>query len=394
LFLLVLFVQAASALHLSPRPAWLSSFLAASQPKLQHLDAAQLASLASAVAALAAAASSSSSSSSNRREQGSKQQQQGETVGVKVSGSWIKAWMECSKQRLSELQTTLREQEQAAAAAAAAAEAAAADGTGAAEGEKEGEPAGGKAAAAGKVKTAPTAAAAAVAPGALIGQLALAAVELGVLSKPPTVAAAAGKGPTGGVLPQSFGPSTAERISWVAALAAAAATAAAAVKSKALNAAAASQILAALAAQQQEQPGLLLQLDAQFRQQAGSSGSNASYVLSIVAAVAAAAKGSMWSGGSEVLMRLLRAMVTFGVQPGRCFALLWGCPRFCYVALLQQEACVQACLDAAAQMEQGGAAAPTFAVLLLLCILTITHTHTHTHIHTHTHTHTLDGSCD
>jgi hypothetical protein len=309
-------LQAAAALRLSPRPAWLSRFLAASQPKLQHLDAAQLANLAAAVAAL------SSSSRTNERgpkQQQQQQQQQGEHGG-RVSSSWVRVWMECSKQRLVELQAEIRTQEQTATAAAAAA---VADTTTAAGGE-EGQP--GKApaeqSAAVNLKPDKAAVAAAVtaataAPGVLIGQLALAAVELGVLSKPPAAAAAAGgKGSNGGVLPQSFGPTTAERLSWIATFSAAAATAAAAVKSKALDAAAASEILYALTAQQQEQPGLLQQLDAQFRQQAGSSGSNASYVLSILAAVAAAAKSSMWIGGAQVLMRLLRAMVLFGVQPG------------------------------------------------------------------------------
>lgn len=284
------FLQAAATLQLKPRPIWLATFLEASQPKLQHLDAQQLASLASAVAALSASAAA----------PGSSKEQKQRDSGARVSGSWVKVWMDCSKLRLSELQKNIREQEQQQAKQEAAANPS--DGTPAEAAQK-----GGKAA------TAAASVAANPAPGVLIGQLALSAVELGVLSKP--LPATAAKSSAGGVLPQSFGPTTAERVAWIAALAAAAATAAAAVRTKALNAASASQILSALTAQQQEQPGLLQQLDAQFKQQAGSS-SGASYVLSVVAAVASAAKGSMWSGGWEVLVRLLWAMLVFGVQPG------------------------------------------------------------------------------
>jgi hypothetical protein len=291
------FLQAAATLQLKPRPIWLASFLEASQPKLQHLDAQQLASLASAVATLSASAAA----------PGTSKEQQPRDSGARVSGSWVKVWMDCSKLRLSELQQSIREQEQEQAKQAAAAAADASDGTPAEAAQEKG----------GKAVAAAAGVAASPAPGVLIGQLALSAVELGVLSKPLPIATAA-KGSAGGVLPQSFGPTTAERVAWVAALAAAAATAAAAVRTKALNAASASQILSALTAQQQEQPGLLQQLDAQFKQQAGSN-SAASYVLSVVAAVASAAKGSMWSGGWEVLVRLLRAMMVFGVQPGGCY---------------------------------------------------------------------------
>jgi hypothetical protein len=323
-------VQAAAALQLSVRPAWLSSFLAASQPKLQQLDAAQLASLASSLATLSttaapAGASSSSSSSS------SKHQEQKQGQRFKVSGAWVKAWMDCSKQCLSELQGKIRDQEkqqlqaaQEAAAAAAAADGAAAAADGGAADAPKAAPKADQAAAAAKPRSKPAAA-----PGALIGQLALAALELGVLSKPAAAAAA-----DGGVQQQQ-GPSAtpAERISWIASLAAATATAAAAVSSEALDAAAASQILGALTAQQQEQPGLLQQLDVHFRQHAGSNGSNASYVLSIVAAVAAAAKGNMAMSGSDVLLRLMRALVVFGVQPGTALGLLKAAAEAAWLCL-------------------------------------------------------------
>lgn len=66
--------QAAAQLGVQPRPAWLLQFYAASQPKLQHMTAAELAAVAEAVASL----------------------------GSPPQDSWYKQWEGCSTQQLAD----------------------------------------------------------------------------------------------------------------------------------------------------------------------------------------------------------------------------------------------------------------------------------------------------
>eukprot|EP00775_Hariotina_reticulata_P013124 gene13124-13254_t len=60
------FIRAAAALRLSLRPAWLSSFLQAAQPKLQYLAPGQLAGMATSVATLMAAMSTADAAAAKR----------------------------------------------------------------------------------------------------------------------------------------------------------------------------------------------------------------------------------------------------------------------------------------------------------------------------------------
>jgi hypothetical protein len=328
LLLLLLVVQAAAALRLSPRPAWLSSFQAASQPKLVHLNPKQLAAMAAALAATiaTAAAAGASPSAAAAGAQAAK--------GVRLSPAWLKSWMECAQQQLQQLTAALQQKgssqiSDTAADATSNQPPAAAAGFGAS----------------------------AASSGAAIGQLAVASVQLGAL-QPPVTADVSKPGFSGG--PLGPGPAESDRLAFAAALVAAAVaagSASTAAGGSVLDATSASDIAFALTELKVQQPGLVLKL-----QDAAKSKSKLAAGLSVagsLAAVAAAAGGSMSGSSSSVLMRLVRGVVAAEAQPGGQFDN--AVVLFCQILLMshcQNVICIRAMLEWPASclcFEQGGA---------------------------------------
>jgi hypothetical protein len=156
-------------------------------------------------------------------------------------------------------------------------------------------------------------------PGAEIGQLAVAAVQLGALQPPVITDVSKGSGFSG--WPLGPGPAESDRLDFAAALVAAAGSSAAAGTSAALDAASASDIAFALTELKVQQPGLVLKLQDAAKKESNISATGRS-VAGSLAAVAAAATGSMSGSSSSVLMRLVRGVVAAEAQPGEhCFVL-------------------------------------------------------------------------
>jgi hypothetical protein len=152
-------------------------------------------------------------------------------------------------------------------------------------------------------------------PGAEIGQLAVAAVQLGALQPPVISDVSKGSGFSGGLL--GPGPAESARLDFAAALVAAAGSVAAAGTGAALDAASASDIAFALTELKVQQPGLVLKLQEAAKKEKSNAGMT---VAGSLAAVAAAAAGSMSGSSSSVLMRLVRGVVAAESQPGKARA--------------------------------------------------------------------------
>jgi hypothetical protein len=167
-------------------------------------------------------------------------------------------------------------------------------------------------------------------PGAAIGQLAVAAVQLGALQPLVIADVSKGSGFSGG--PLGPGPSESDRLDFAAALVAAAGSAATAASVAALDAASASDTAFALTELKVQHPGLLLKLQEAEKKKGSATGLS---VGGSLAAVTAAAAGSMSGSSSSVLMRLVRAVVAAEAQPGEysCKLPLAGrwmrCTQYC-----------------------------------------------------------------
>jgi hypothetical protein len=294
-------LQAASALRLALRPAWLSSFLQAAQPKLRHLDSRQLAGMATSVATLMSTASSADAAAAK--------------VPARVTQSWVKHWTDCSHQQLVRIageaaQVAIEPQCRQGVAEDDTAEA---------------------------VATSTASAAAAV------GQLGVAAVLVNVIGQQAATPAAV-ECSGAGKIPAAAEP---DRQAWAqayitaaaalaeAVTAASKATAAAASDDEAepghpivscLDAAAASDIVYGLTQLQLYHPELVQLL--QQQQQGVSS------VPATLAAVAAAAAGSLQGARSAVLMRLVKGWLSVGAIPAPVWQLELAAALTRYVSRL------------------------------------------------------------